>query len=65
MSHTIQKCREPTCRAEIIFLRTANGALMPVDAVTVQADDATYNAAVHTSHYKTCRAPNRFSKGKR
>jgi hypothetical protein len=61
MSRQITNCSEPSCRAEIVFLRTATGALMPIDVATVGPDDTTYDAARHTSHYKTCKKPNRFS----
>lgn len=58
-------CREDSCKKPIIFLRTKTGKQMPCDAESVGADDQEYDAARHVSHYKTCSAPNRFSKGKR
>lgn len=57
----ITRCREPSCRARIVWLKTATGANMPCDADTVEADDDEYDATKHVSHFKTCRAPNRFS----
>jgi hypothetical protein len=62
---TPTQCREPSCRARIVYLRTPAGKNMPVDADSVLAEDATYDAKRHVSHFKTCKKPNRFSKGKR
>jgi len=60
----IVRCREDACRARIIFLENPEtGKKVPVDADTVEADDTEYDGARHTSHFKTCKAPNRFSKG--
>lgn len=62
----IRRCRDPGCKERIIFLPTINGARMPVDADTVLPEDDTYEPAKHTSHYTTCKSPNRFSRsGKR
>ena len=62
----IVRCREPKCRARIIFLENpASGKKVPVDADTVEADDEQYVPTRHVSHFKTCTAPNRFSKGSR
>jgi hypothetical protein len=60
-------CREPTCRKLIVYLRNPKtGKNVPVDAETVQPDHDHYDAELgHVSHFKTCSAPNRFSKGKR
>jgi hypothetical protein len=57
----IVRCREQSCRARIVWLRTEAGRNMPVDADTVEASDELYDATRHTSHFKTCKAPNRFS----
>ena len=61
----ISRCREQTCNARIVWLKTETGKNMPVDADTVEADDTEYDGARHTSHFKTCSAPGRFSKGKK
>lgn len=46
------KCR--SCQAEIVFLKTASGKLMPVDASSVRAGDATFDSKRHVSHFATC-----------
>jgi hypothetical protein len=56
----ITRCKEQTCRKQIIFLPTINGATMPVDADSVLPEDDTYEPAKHTSHFTTCNKPNRF-----
>lgn len=59
-------CREPSCGKPIIWLKNpATGKTVPVDAATVEASDTEYVKGRHVSHFKTCTAPNRFSKGKR
>ena len=57
----IGRCREPSCNARIVWLKTAAGKNMPVDADTVESDDTEYDSARHESHFRTCKAPNRFS----
>lgn len=61
----VGRCREETCRARIVWLKTEAGKNMPVDADTVAAADELYDPTRHVSHFKTCKAPDRFSKGKR
>jgi hypothetical protein len=62
----IVRCREAGCRARIIFmLNEATGKRVPVDADTVGPSDDQYDPSRHVSHFKTCTAPNRFSKGRR
>lgn len=59
----IVRCHEQSCRARIVFLKNpASGKSVPVDADTVEPDDDEYVSARHVSHYKTCSAPDRFSK---
>lgn len=58
MTHDIHRlvpltdCR--SCGAAIVFLRTAAGRSMPVDAIDVLPDDTTYDAKRHVSHFATC-----------
>ena len=48
-----KKCR--SCKAPIVWLRTAAGKTMPVNPDTVAEDCETYDAAaLHTSHFATC-----------
>jgi hypothetical protein len=61
----IDRCRADSCRARIVWLKTPAGKTMPVDADTVGPDDTEFDAARHVSHFKTCTAPSRFSKGNR
>jgi len=62
----IVRCRENACRARIIFLENPEtGKKVPVDADTVEADDNEYVKGRHVSHFTTCTAPKRFSKGSR
>jgi hypothetical protein len=57
----ITRCRDTRCNARIIWLKTVAGKNMPVDADTVEASDDVYDAARHTSHFKTCPGANKFS----
>lgn len=49
---TIVNCR--SCGARIVFLPTAKGATMPVDAADVAAADREFDAKRHVSHFATC-----------
>lgn len=49
---TRAKCR--SCSAEIVWLKTATGRQMPVDAATVEAGDVTFDGKRHRSHFATC-----------
>jgi hypothetical protein len=49
----ITRCK--SCRAQIIFLPTASGKQMPVDADTVEPDDQEFDSEKHTSHFSTCK----------
>lgn len=61
----VARCREPSCRAQIIWLpNPATGKNVPVDADTVKPDDVEYESGRHVSHFKTCTAPNKFSRGR-
>lgn len=43
-----------SCRAPVVWLKTAAGKSMPCDAATVGAEDRQYDHAKHTSHFATC-----------
>jgi len=58
----IVRCREPTCNARIIFLHTAAGNPIPVDADTVEPEDQQYEPGKHEPHFATCKTPARFRK---
>ena len=58
MNHQQIPCRE--CGAYIIFLPTASGKRMPVDAESVDEDDEEFEAKRHISHFATCSKPERF-----
>jgi hypothetical protein len=49
----IVRCR--SCRAQIIWFKTAAGKNMPVDADTVKPEDTEYDPDEgHKSHFATC-----------
>jgi hypothetical protein len=48
----ITRCR--SCRAQIIWLKTAAGKNMPVDADSVEAEDQEFQPGRHVSHFSTC-----------
>lgn len=48
----IVRCR--SCRARIIWFKTAAGKNMPVDADTVEPDDEELDLERHVSHFSTC-----------
>ena len=56
----ITRCR--SCGAMIIFLPTAKGKPMPVDAHSVEPDDDAYDAERHESHFASCPQANRHRK---
>lgn len=43
-------CREPVCRQEILFARTAAGKAMPLDPGRYEGDDERANVAVYRDH---------------
>lgn len=49
----IVRCR--SCNARIVFLLTASGKRMPVDADTVEQDDEEFDGSHHISHFSSCR----------
>jgi hypothetical protein len=52
MDMTTTKCR--TCGAPIIWLKTANGKAMPVNANAVEEGDTVFIPKRHKSHFSTC-----------
>lgn len=56
----IVRCR--SCRARIIFLPTASGKKMPVDADTVDAEDEVYEHGKHVSHFSSCSNADEYRK---
>lgn len=42
------------CGAQIVWLKTAAGRSMPVDAVSVEVGDREFDYARHMSHFATC-----------
>jgi transcriptional regulator of met regulon len=51
-----------SCKARIIFLHTAAGKKIPIDADTVDEEDEVYEGAKHVVHWSTCDNPDRFRK---
>lgn len=58
----IKHCR--SCNARIIFLPTAAGRSMPVDADTVEEDDEDFDPSRHTSHFVTCPNADKHRRGR-
>jgi hypothetical protein len=68
-------CKEPTCLAPLAYLKNPQtGKTVPTDFDSLteaerkrfaQGEDVFYIAGTHRSHFKTCTAPNRFTRGKR
>lgn len=46
------KCR--SCQASIVWMKTARGANMPVDADSVDEGDDLFDHTRHVSHFATC-----------
>jgi hypothetical protein len=53
-------CRK--CGAPIVFLKTAKGNQMPVNADSVSPGDALVDLKKHKSHFATCPAASSFRK---
>jgi hypothetical protein len=49
---TAGTCR--SCGAEIVWLRTASGRNMPINAETFEPGDEQFDAKRHQSHFATC-----------
>lgn len=64
---TAQPCKEPGCGQHIVFLPTATGASMPVDAESLDPGDdehTEYDSTRHVNHWGTCTKPGRFKSEK-
>ena len=53
-------CR--SCGQLIVFLPTASGKTMPVDAESVTEGDEEFNPKAHVSHFSTCPDAAKFRK---
>jgi len=63
-AHESRKSRCKCCRAPIIWFRTNGGRNMPVDAATVQQNDAVFDATRHTSHFATCQYATKYRRAR-
>lgn len=53
-------CR--SCGQYIVFLPTASGKSMPVDAESVTEGDEQFDPKTHVSHFSTCPDADKFRK---
>ena len=53
-AHERRIVRCSSCRAKIIWFKTAAGKNMPVDADTVESDDDELDLPRHVVHWATC-----------
>lgn len=60
----ITRCKAEGCNAQIIWLKTARGKNMPVDADTVAPGEIEYDRQRHTSHFDTCKRADKFRSNK-
>lgn len=58
----ITRCR--SCRKQIIFLKTASGKAMPVNADTVEPNDQEFDHERHESHFADCPKADSFRKAR-
>ena len=56
-------CR--SCGAEIVWLKTAAGKNMPIDAETWEPGDDEFDHKRHTSHFATCPDSNQHRRSRR
>ena len=49
----ITRCK--TCHSRIIFLPTASGKQMPIEADSVEPNDTVFDPAKHESHFAKCK----------
>ncbi len=47
-----QRCK--SCGAEIVYLTTNKGNMIPVDAASVEQADEVFEYTKHISHFATC-----------
>jgi hypothetical protein len=52
------KCKG--CGVQIVFLKTATGKTMPVDADSVEVGDEQFEHGRHVSHFSTCKQADTF-----
>lgn len=50
----MRRARCKSCKASIVWFRTAAGRSMPVDASSVLSTDTQFDARRHMSHFATC-----------
>lgn len=63
-AHEYRVVRCASCNARIVFLETAAGKRMPIDADTVEAQDTVYEHGRHVSHFSTCPNANQHRKSR-
>ena len=52
-----------SCGKEIVFLKTKNGKIIPVNADTIQGKETVYDHKIgHVSHFATCKDASKFRK---
>lgn len=61
--HEIVTCRGKDCDADIVWLLTAKGKNMPVNADTIRADDDRFEYGRHIVHWADCPNVADFRKG--
>ena len=60
--HEISTCRGRDCGADIVWLVTAKGKDIAVNADTVKADDDQFKYGEHIAHFTTCPNADDFRK---
>ena len=61
--HPVRDCG--SCGAAIVFLTTAAGRLIPVNAATVDPADDAFDYKRHVSHFADCPQAKQWRKGER
>jgi hypothetical protein len=56
----VTTCREASCGRQIVFLKTAAGKTIPIDAETFETGDEQFDGNRHVTHFRTCPAANSF-----
>ena len=53
------KCK--SCDKEIVFLKTRNGKIIPINAETIKGKETYYDHKIgHISHFRDCPAANSY-----
>jgi hypothetical protein len=60
----MKKATCSSCGAAIVWLETASGKSMPVNAETARADDHFFDDEIHVSHFSSCPHANQHRKTK-